>query len=161
MSILEEEIRRVITVPEYYSKYIDSSVSLMSSPKQCCPFHKENTPSFIYDQTKGKWRCYGACKTGGDVIALHQKKKKLKSRDEAIIDMCSMLGLNVNDKLDIQAILNHKPSIDLEKIELQNLLTKLDNLKDIDIYCKTDVIMAYALPVSETIKELKKLYDSA
>lgn len=35
-----------------------------------CPLHKERTPSFyIYEDTQ-RWRCFGACATGGDVVDL-------------------------------------------------------------------------------------------
>ena len=38
--------------------------------KGCCPLHKERTASFyVYEDTQ-RWRCFGACATGGDVIDL-------------------------------------------------------------------------------------------
>jgi DNA primase len=42
--------------------------------KACCPFHNEKTPSFVVDPVRGTWRCFGACATGGDVIAFAMKK---------------------------------------------------------------------------------------
>jgi len=37
----------------------------------CCPFHAEKTPSFkIRVDRPTRWRCYGACATGGDGIDL-------------------------------------------------------------------------------------------
>jgi DNA primase len=37
----------------------------------CCPFHAERTPSFkIRVDRPTRWRCYGACATGGDGIDL-------------------------------------------------------------------------------------------
>ena len=72
------------TIPEYYMKYIDSSVNLLDEPKQCCPFHKENTPSFSYSIEKGVCSCFGKCHAYGmDVIELHRRNFKLGSRDEA------------------------------------------------------------------------------
>lgn len=78
-----EVIGRLPTIPEYYRLYINRSVDLLDSPKQCCPFHKENKPSFYYSAEKGKWRCFGGCKCGGDVIDLHKKNFGLASRKEA------------------------------------------------------------------------------
>lgn len=40
--------------------------------KGLCPFHEERTPSFHVWPDSGRWRCFGACATGGDVIALYQ-----------------------------------------------------------------------------------------
>lgn len=33
----------------------------------CCPFHKENTPSFKVDNTRRRYKCFG-CPAGGDAI---------------------------------------------------------------------------------------------
>lgn len=41
--------------------------------KACCPFHQEDTPSFMVDQTRGLWYCFGACKEGGNVIKFVEK----------------------------------------------------------------------------------------
>lgn len=75
---------RLPTVPEYYREYINRSVDLIEEPKQCCPFHKENTPSFSYMREKGVWSCFGACHCiGADVIEMHRRHFKLSTRDEA------------------------------------------------------------------------------
>lgn len=41
----------------------------------CCPFHNENTPSFYVDSGKNVWRCFGQCRSGGNVISLYRKLK--------------------------------------------------------------------------------------
>ncbi len=38
--------------------------------KTLCPFHEENTPSFIIWPDSGTWHCFGRCDIGGDVIDL-------------------------------------------------------------------------------------------
>lgn len=38
--------------------------------KGICPMHDEKTASFFIYGDAQKWRCYGACATGGDVIDL-------------------------------------------------------------------------------------------
>lgn len=81
-----------ITIPEYFARFINPAVDLDLNPKQCCPFHKEDTPSFSYSPEKGVWRCFGACKFGGDVIALHQKNFKLRNREEAEKSLRRLLG---------------------------------------------------------------------
>lgn len=85
----------LISIPEYFSRFIDSSVDLDKTPKICCPFHEEDTPSFSYSPEKGVWRCFGACKTGGDVIAMHQKNYRLRSRREAEDSLYKLLGLSI------------------------------------------------------------------
>lgn len=43
----------------------------------CCPFHKEETPSFCVNLTKGTWHCFGKCNEGGSVISFVMKAEKL------------------------------------------------------------------------------------
>lgn len=88
----------LISIPEYYSRFIDPSVDLNKTPKICCPFHQEDTPSFSYSAAKGVWSCFGSCKTGGDVIALHRKHHRLRSRREAEDSLYKLLGLSVIDR---------------------------------------------------------------
>ena len=40
-----------------------------------CPFHNENTPSFYVDKGMNVWRCFGQCRSGGNVISLYRKLK--------------------------------------------------------------------------------------
>ena len=76
-------VGRFPTIPEYYTLMINSSVDLIEEPKQCCPFHHEDTPSFSYSVSKNVWRCFGGCHTGGDVIELHRMNYHIRSREEA------------------------------------------------------------------------------
>ena len=38
--------------------------------KGLCPFHNEDTPSFVVYPDSGRWHCFGACATGGDAYVL-------------------------------------------------------------------------------------------
>lgn len=42
-----------------------------------CPFHNERTPSFIVYPDRQSWHCFGACGTGGDVLAFVSRKENL------------------------------------------------------------------------------------
>lgn len=41
--------------------------------KALCPLHAEKTPSFVVYTETQRWRCYGACGVGGDVIELARR----------------------------------------------------------------------------------------
>lgn len=43
----------------------------------CCPFHPEDTPSFIVSPDKNLWNCLGQCGGGGTNIDLVMKKEKV------------------------------------------------------------------------------------
>ena len=78
---------RLPTVPEYFKAYINHNVNLAEEPKQCCPFHHENTPSFSYDGRTGRWSCFGSCHAHGDVVDMHRRWFKIGSREEAEMDL--------------------------------------------------------------------------
>lgn len=88
----------LITIPEYFSRFIDPTIDLSITPKICCPFHHEDTPSFSYNADKGVWRCFGACHFGGDVIAMHQKHYGLRTREEAEKSLYRLLGFKASAK---------------------------------------------------------------
>ena len=85
--------KRLPTIPEYYKKYINPNVDLEETRSICCPFHKEDTPSFSYSAELKRWRCFGSCKVGGDVIKLHQVNYKLKDKKEALASLKELYGI--------------------------------------------------------------------
>lgn len=114
-----QEIRgRVPTIPEYYKMFINSHVDLDSEPKQCCPFHKEDTPSFSYSRERDVWRCFGSCKCGGDVYRLHQKNYNLRTLEEAKKSLNKMFDVyerQTTEVADLRMLVN-PDSIALEKL---------------------------------------------
>ena len=72
---------------------INKEVNLASNPKQCCPFHKEDTPSFSYNIKTGRWFCFGKCHCGGDVIDMHQRWFHFDTRADAENDLNSKCGV--------------------------------------------------------------------
>lgn len=78
---------RLPTVPEYYEEHISRGTDLTMYPKQCCPFHQENTPSFSYNIQSGRWSCFGKCHAHGDVVDMHMRYYHFISREEAQRDL--------------------------------------------------------------------------
>ena len=72
------------TIPEYYKKYINPNVDLTETRNIPCDIHGEKEgKSFSYSPSLNKWRCFGKCKCGGDVIRLHQLNYNFSSYKEA------------------------------------------------------------------------------
>ena len=42
--------------------------------KCCCPFHDEDTPSFIWNRKTGRFHCFGACGQSFDIIDVFMKQ---------------------------------------------------------------------------------------
>lgn len=59
----------------------------------CCPFHAEKTPSFYVSPDRQRWRCFGACATGGDLLDFIIKKESLASTVDAIKILAPMAGV--------------------------------------------------------------------
>ncbi|MBI4867540.1 MAG: toprim domain-containing protein [Candidatus Wallbacteria bacterium] len=45
-----------------------------------CPFHEDHEPSLVIDTDKNLWHCFGACSSGGDVIAWLQRVEGVSFR---------------------------------------------------------------------------------
>lgn len=45
-----------------------------------CPWHQDETPSFVVTPEKNLWRCVGACHQGGDRLSLIMKAEKVSFR---------------------------------------------------------------------------------
>ncbi len=81
--------------------------------KACCPFHGEDTPSFVVSPTKQIYHCFG-CGAGGDAIKFTMEYEKL-SYPEAIEKLASMYNVTLNYEENA-----NKPKIDLKILEIVN-----------------------------------------
>lgn len=81
------------SIPEYYKRYVNKDVDLDNYPHQPCPFHGEtHGKSFSYKD--GIWSCFGACHVyAADVIELHRRNYKIKTREEAELSLRKMYNL--------------------------------------------------------------------
>jgi len=68
-------IKEKTDVVALISRYV-SLTKAGSSYKGKCPFHKDDTPSFMVSEEKGLWHCFG-CGEGGDAIGFLMKIENL------------------------------------------------------------------------------------
>lgn len=121
---------RMPTVPEYYEEQINQGVDLIMYPKQCCPFHQENTPSFSYNIATGRWSCFGKCHAHGDVIDMHQRWFHFSTREEAEKDLRIRYHVPKDTYHDIVLKSNNKQLISEEKIDDNIVYAKAIALAD-------------------------------
>lgn len=93
---------RLPTVPEYYQEFINGDTNLAVSPKQCCPFHDEKTPSFSFNINTGRWTCFGRCHVSGDVIDMHQRWFHFESRAAAEVDL--RIKYNARERVTLDSL---------------------------------------------------------
>lgn len=160
MGLLELQIKRVIDVPTYFNRYINRSIDLNTTSKICCPFHEEDTPSFTYSAELGKWRCWGACKHGGDVIELHRFKNKIKSREEAEESLAKLLGIKL--EVSKEALTSTKLTLNYANIEyLKYYNEALKKAKAIEDYKALDRIMSEFKDIESLTNDLREYVGGA
>jgi len=66
----------IVALAERYTRLVPAGPGKW---RGCCPLHPEKTPSFYVFADSKRWRCFGACARGGDVVdlamALYRKIK--------------------------------------------------------------------------------------
>lgn len=78
------------------SALIGRSIKIVKSGREykaCCPFHKEDTPSFTINDEKGFWHCFG-CGAHGDAIRWLTDKVGLPFID-AVSQLAEAAGLDM------------------------------------------------------------------
>ena len=160
---LKFRIKSLISIPEYYKKYIDRNIDLNKTPKVASPFRNETRPSFSYSIQKGIWKDFGGKKEGGDVISLHKAWRKFRTYDEAMYSLAQILSINVEKILtfDIQTIELKEAGIS-EKYKILNkrIETKLRSLNNPRTYCDYDDIMIMSIPIYTKYKLMEQFYES-
>lgn len=141
------------TVAQYYKDFIDAKVDLIKEPKQCCPFHKEKTPSFSYMPQRGVWSCFGACKVrGADVIKMHQMKFHLNTREEAEESLRSLYKC---PKREETRLIEKRVIINESDVEYQSLVNRCIMLADTpEKWVELDELMTYYPPEILDLQDL-------
>ena len=62
-----EEIRSRANIVEVIGRTVHLKRAGNGSWKACCPFHQEKTPSFVVNESRQRYHCFG-CGAGGDVF---------------------------------------------------------------------------------------------
>ena len=101
-----ENLKTHLDVVDIISQFIELKKS-GANFKACCPFHGEDTPSFVVSPAKQIYHCFG-CGVGGDSIKFVMEYEKL-SYPEAIEKLASMTNVSLqydNDgkKVDLSII---------------------------------------------------------
>jgi len=80
--IPDDELTRLKAVP-LLDLCRDYSIELKPEGKDWkgrCPFHADDSPSFVVTPAKNLWNCLGACGCGGDTLQLGMKKEGVSFR---------------------------------------------------------------------------------
>ncbi len=88
-----ETLKSHLDVVDVVSQFIQVKKS-GANFKACCPFHGEDTPSFVVSPQKQIYHCFG-CGVGGDAIKFVMEYEKL-SYPEALEKLASMYNVQLN-----------------------------------------------------------------
>lgn len=75
LQALVQQIKNSINLVDVIGEYTKLSAK-GSNHTACCPFHKEDTPSFFVNEDRQLYHCFG-CGVGGDVFTFLQNIEKL------------------------------------------------------------------------------------
>jgi len=87
-----EQLKNIIDIVDVVGNYIELKKA-GSNYKALCPFHDEDTPSFVVSPSKQIYHCFG-CGAGGDAIKFVMEYEKL-SYPEAIEKLASIYNFSL------------------------------------------------------------------
>lgn len=90
---LIEQIKEKTDIVQFIGSYIQLKPAGKNF-KANCPFHKENTPSFMVSPDRQRWHCFGSCSEGGDVITFLMKYDNLEFH-EALKILAEKAGIEI------------------------------------------------------------------
>jgi DNA primase len=115
-----ERIKDAISIVDVIQKYVSDLNKSGRLWKANCPFHDEKTPSFIVDDTKQRWHCFGSCNIGGDVIEFIKQIEKCEFI-EALKICADIAGIELSYKENTK------------QKEIQNLFFSINDMA-VDFY---------------------------
>ena len=89
-----ERINDAVQIVDVITPHVDLKRS-GSNYKACCPFHAENTPSFMVRPSTGIFKCFG-CGKGGDAVTFIMEHQA-KSYPDAIRYLAGQYNIQVEE----------------------------------------------------------------
>lgn len=151
-----ENLKSHLDVVDIISQFIELKKS-GANFKACCPFHGEDTPSFVVSPVKQIYHCFG-CGVGGDSIKFVMEYEKL-SYPEAIEKLASMSNVSLeydNNQKKVDTSLIVKVNEHYQKLLTHNE-TSLEYLKSrgVSDFSIEKFEIGYASTSNDTINFLK------
>lgn len=134
--------------------------------KACCPFHGEETPSFVVSPVKQICHCFG-CGVSYDAIGFVQELKKL-TFVEAVEDIANVMNFTLTydkelNKKNYSGVMEHINSFYMSKLDqetheyLLNRGVTTQSIKDFEI----GFAPSSSLQIQSITKEMFSLHDGA
>ena len=92
-----QEIKDRLDIVQYIQEHVPGLKKSGRYYKAICPFHSEDTPSFVVNPETQSWRCFGACAEGGDLFTFAQKMHGWSFK-EALNELGERAGVQVHDR---------------------------------------------------------------
>lgn len=121
-----QQIKDKIDIVDFIGEYVQLKAA-GTNHKGLCPFHNEQSPSFMVSRERNSWHCFG-CNKGGDVFSFLQEIEGMEFV-EALKYLAEKAGVEITfKKNDIETSLrNRLRDINVEAARFfHNFLTKMD-----------------------------------
>jgi len=153
-----ENLKTSIDIVDVVSSYISLKKAGVNY-KACCPFHDEQTPSFVVSSAKGIYHCFG-CSASGDSISFVMEYEKL-NYVEALEKLASNYGVTLeydsktsSSKLDF-SVIESVNDFYIQQLKKSNQLMAYLVDRGLSTQSIEKFKLGYASSSNDTIKFLK------
>lgn len=92
-----QEIKERLSIVDVIGEYVTLQRK-GSNYVGLCPFHNEDTPSFVVNEAKKIYRCFGQCNKGGNIYTFLQDYLHISFR-EAVLMMAKKANIEIDDDI--------------------------------------------------------------